>query len=211
MPHSTFITERIKITSKTQSLKLRPTSKDELKAIIEKEIKEQGPDADLNFIDTSEITSMSLLFEGLPIINIHIDRWDTSNVTNMFGMFAKCSDFTGRSVASDDMLQGWNTSRVKDMSLMFNECTNFNCDLSGWNTSKVTEMTIMFHKCKVFESDLSDWDVSNVIDMGGMFMSCDNFKSDLSSWDVSKVLHRADVFKDCPNMQNNPQLQPKFN
>ena len=89
----------------------------------------------------------------------------------------------------------------------------------------------MFHKCKVFESDLSDWDVSNVIDMGGtnrtacshdvMFMSCDNFKSDLryaqrartmlSSWDVSKVLHRADVFKDCPNMQNNPQLQPKFN
>ena len=79
----------------------------------------------------------------------------------------------------------------------------------------------MFHKCKVFESDLSDWDVSNVIDMGGMFMSCDNFKSDLryaqrartmlSSWDVSKVLRRADVFKDCPNMQNNPQLQPKFN
>ena len=110
-----FVNERLKITSNSRPLKIVPKDKKELQAIIKDELVRQGEDADLNFIDTSEITDMSLLFEGLPIRNIHIDRWDTSNVTNMFGMFAKCSDFTGRSVASDDMLQGWNTSRVKDM------------------------------------------------------------------------------------------------
>ena len=37
----------------------------EVSAIIEQELKRQGPDADLNFIDTSKITDMSYLFQDL--------------------------------------------------------------------------------------------------------------------------------------------------
>ncbi len=77
----------IHITSKTKSLRLQPTSKDELRSIIEQELELQGPDADLNFIDTSEITDMSYLFWGLNIGNIKIDQWETSNVKYLSNMF----------------------------------------------------------------------------------------------------------------------------
>lgn len=65
MTLSTFITERLKITSKTRPLeRLRPKTRDELRLLIEKELEFQGEDADLNFIDTSLITDMGSLFFG---------------------------------------------------------------------------------------------------------------------------------------------------
>ena len=65
---------KLRITSTTKSVKVRPTTRDELRSIIEQEIENQGPDADLNFIDTSEITDMSNLFHDLVIRNIKIDE-----------------------------------------------------------------------------------------------------------------------------------------
>ena len=70
------ITERIHITSNTRSATLTPKSKEQLRSIIEQELKRQGPDANLNFIDVSEIFDMSNLFDGLQIENIKIDEWD---------------------------------------------------------------------------------------------------------------------------------------
>ena len=67
--------------------KVVPTTKEELRAIIEQELEQQGADADLNHIDVSGVTDMSWLFYGLDVRNIKIDKWDTSNVTNMRGMF----------------------------------------------------------------------------------------------------------------------------
>ena len=88
MPLSKFINERLHISSNTKSVKLiRPTTKEQLKSIVGQEIKRQGPDADLNHIDVSEITDMSFLFNDSIPGNIKIDGWDVSNVTNMNGMF----------------------------------------------------------------------------------------------------------------------------
>lgn len=70
----------IHITSNSKSLRVRPTSKEQLRSIISDELKHQGPDADLNFIDTSEITDMSSLFIDLKPRNIKIDEWNVSNV-----------------------------------------------------------------------------------------------------------------------------------
>lgn len=131
MSLSHFITERLKITSKTKSLRVQPTSADELRSIIEREIKEQGPDADLNFIDTSEITDMSSLFKWLDIRNIKIDEWNTSKVTNMWGMFNGCENFKGEG------LENWNVSNVTEMRYMFDGCKDFVGDLSDWDTSNV--------------------------------------------------------------------------
>ena len=50
-------------------------------------LKRQGTDVDLNFIDTSKITDMSYLFINLGDRNLKIDKWNTSNVTNMRCMF----------------------------------------------------------------------------------------------------------------------------
>ena len=76
---------RLRITSQTRSAVIRPTSKEQLQSIIEDELERQGPDADLNHIDTEEITDMSLLFCNpyISVRNIKIDQWDTKNVTNM--------------------------------------------------------------------------------------------------------------------------------
>lgn len=108
MTLSTFITERLKITSKTQPLRVKPTSKDDLKAIIKEALEQQGPDADLNFIDVTEVEEMVDLFHYLDIRNIKIDQWDVSNVTNMRNMFSGCEEFNCD-------LSSWDTSNVTNM------------------------------------------------------------------------------------------------
>ena len=72
-------------------------------------------------------------------------NWDFrefSNMTDMEGMFYKCS-----SLESLD-LSIWDTSNVKDMNAMFAYCKNLkSLDLSGWDTSNVIDMRNMFYDC----------------------------------------------------------------
>lgn len=105
----------IHITSKSKSLRVRPTSKEQLQSIIKQEIKRQGPDADLNFIDTSLITDMSELFWLTTIRNIKIDQWNTRNVTNMQNMFYMCTKFDGN-------ISKWDVSNVTNYYCMFYGC-----------------------------------------------------------------------------------------
>jgi len=110
------------ITSKTRPLYVpepvyqRPTSKDELKAIIRQELRRQGPDADLNHIDISDITDMSWLFCCLDVCDIKIDSWNVSNVLTMESMFNGCDRFTGTG------LDKWDTSNVVIKANMFRDC-----------------------------------------------------------------------------------------
>lgn len=129
------------ISHNTKSVKqVRPKTKIELRSLIEQELKSQGPDADLNFIDTSLITDMSSLFMRLYLRNVKIDKWDTSNVTDMSGIFSGCKKF-------DCDLSGWNTSKVTNMSYMFCNCSKFSSDLSGWDISNVVYNNYMFDGC----------------------------------------------------------------
>ena len=76
-----------------------------LARIIKKAIKEHGTQADLNFIDVSQITDMSGLFERVDF-NGDVSQWDVSNVNDMYQMFAY-SSFQG------DISQ-WSIGRVTD-------------------------------------------------------------------------------------------------
>ena len=111
----------IHITSKTKSLRLKPTSKEELIDIIREEIDKQGPDADLNFIDTSLITDMSMLFWWIKIGNIKINEWNVSNVTKMIAMF------TNQNFKCD--LSGWDVSNVERYDAIFENCPNMTPEL----------------------------------------------------------------------------------
>ena len=155
--------------------KYHPRTKKELINYIWIEIDLQGPNANLNIIDTSEITDMVWLFDNsMNIQNIDISQWDVSGVKDMRYMFWGCVNFN-----SD--LSKWDVSKVRNMSNMFSGCTKFNCDLSKWDVGRVEDMNNMFYNCKNFNSDLSRWDVSNVTDMHGMFTGCTSLKK-IPSW-----------------------------
>ena len=140
-------------------------SKEDLREEIEYELKKQGPDADLNMLDTRFVTDMSHLFQDLEIQKIKIDKWDVSNVTDMSYMFEGCYDFI------DKDLGNWNVSNVTNMSHMFENCgyNFFGIGLDNWDVSKVTDMSWMFYGCVELKFDLSKWNVNNVINMEGMF------------------------------------------
>ncbi len=170
-----------------------PTTKDELRKIIEAEIQKQGNQADLNMIDTGLITDMSSLLKDLVSFQGDISEWDTSNVTDMSRMFYGVKAFN-----SD--ISEWDTSNVTDMSYMFYGFSGeypvytgaykvnvFQGDISNWDTSSVTTMESMFESAPLVLVDLSQWDTSNVTNMSKMFSGANSFNKDISSWDTSKV------------------------
>ena len=175
----------------------RPKTKEELVAVIKKEIFEiQGTKdnpnwkADLNCINTSLITDMSDLFAGkffykyeLSKFKGNISKWDVSNVTDMSYMFA-FSQFNGD-------ISKWNVSNVKNMKKMFYK-SKFNKDISNWNVSNVENMNSMFFDSK-FNHDISKWNVSNVKDMNWMF-AFSQFNQDISKWNVSNVKNMEGMF-----------------
>ena len=122
---------------------VQPKTKDELKDIIDKTIKEQGNKCDLNFIDTSLITDMSEMFADSKF-NGDISKWNVSNVKNMRYMFSD-SKFNGD-------ISNWNVSNVENMECMFYD-SKFNGDISKWNVSNVTNTFGMFAKSK-FKKDI---------------------------------------------------------
>ena len=110
-----YIQERLHINKDTSNYyNYHPKTKEELKKLVNNLIKERGNEADLNDIDTSEITDMSYMFTYSKF-NGDISNWDVSKVKNMGYMFWD-SSFTGK----NGDLSNWDVSNVKNMSYMFN-------------------------------------------------------------------------------------------
>ena len=115
-----------------------PKTYKELKELVDKLIKERGNDADLNDIDTSEITDMSYMFT-YSSFDGDISQWDVSNVKNMQEMFYN-STFTGE----NGDISNWDVSNVNNMKYMF--CySEFNVDISNQDVSNVKDMSFMFN------------------------------------------------------------------
>ena len=88
------ISEKLHINKDTTNYyNYHPKTRDELKELVDKLVKERGKDADLNDIDTSEITDMNYMFYKSKF-NGDISNWNVSNVKIMNCMFYK-SKFDG--------------------------------------------------------------------------------------------------------------------
>ena len=119
----------------------QPKTNEELKHIIKKRIREQGPNCDLNDINTSLITDMSYLFDYSKF-NGDISGWDVSNVKDMSSMFC-------RSKFNKD-ISNWNVSNVTDAYAMF-AYSKFNGDIGKWKLRKDCDTSNMFIECPIKE------------------------------------------------------------
>lgn len=114
------------------------------------------------FANCSELTSINLtsfdthhmnmavsMFENCNKLKsiTGLDKFDTSKVTRMDGMFACCNALTALDLSS------FNTDKVTNMSFMFISCRALTeLDLSTFNTSNVTYMSYLFIDCTALAS-----------------------------------------------------------
>ena len=151
----------------------------------------------LQYINTSEVTNMSNMFNGCAVTSLDVSHFNTSNVTDMSGIFRSC-----RKLTSLD-LSNFNTSNVINMYGMFSSCESLtSLDLSNFNTSNVTNMGSMFEYCSSLTSlDVSNFNTSNVTDMSSMFHGCSSLTSlDVSNFNTSNVINMSSMFDGCSSL-----------
>ena len=141
----------------------------------------------INNWNTSNVSDMSRLFEGVNNFNQPIGNWNTSSVTNMYGMFLSA-------LAFNQPIGNWNTSNVTNMSGMFSGTSNFNQAIGNWNTSNVTNMSGMFSSANYFNQAIGNWNTSNVTNMGGMFYSAQAFNQPIGNWNTLNVANMSYMF-----------------
>ena len=155
-------------------------------------------DLDLSNFDTSNVTDMNGIFSGMSnLTTISLSNFDTSKVTNMGSMFYGMRSLTSLNLSNFD------TSQVTDMRDMFFIVLNLtSLDLSNFNTSKVTDMRSMFSGMSSLTSlNLSNFDTSQVTDMSDMFSGMFNLTTlNLSNFDTSKVTDMNYMFTDMYNL-----------
>ena len=146
-------------------------------------------------LNTSEVTDMGGMFwecGSLPYVDV--SGFDTHNVTNMNSMFAECYELTGLDVS------GFDTRNVTSMESMFGNCSELTfLDVSGFNTAKVTSMYNLFGGCGLTSLDLRSFDTHNVTNMCYMFSSCSELKTIYvgEGWTTAGVTVSDEMFYYC--------------
>lgn len=133
---------------KNKKFNMIHATNDNIRLIVKNELDKQGPNADLNYVDVSEVTDMSFLFCG---------RMLNSN----------CLGLSYDDINPD--VTYWDVSKVENMKCMFYYLKNFNRNISEWNVNKVKDMSYMFYKCKKFYQNLYDWETENLESYLNMF------------------------------------------
>jgi surface protein len=156
---------------------------------------------DSSFANARPISTASW-FSGMSLLTTitGIEYLNTSQVTNMFGMFYGCSSLTSLDLSTFD------TSSATNMNRIFDGCSSLtNLDVSNFNTEQATSMTGMFEGCSSLSMlDLSSFNTSRVTSIGSMFKNCTNLVAIYvgDQWNVSGVtnLNSYNMFFGCTNL-----------
>jgi surface protein len=175
-------------------------------------------DGDVSYFNTSNLTNMYGMLTGQGGVFPHgsftnmgnpdIGNWDTSNVTDMTGVFGSQYKF-------NQNIGNWNTSNVTIMAFMFGLAPTpfvlpaavglFNNggsnSIKNWDTSKVTDMSQMFQLQLNFDQEIGTWDVSKVTTMSNMFYGIFNSSTrgifnnggsdSIKNWNTSKLTNMS--------------------
>ena len=115
-----------------------------------------------------------------------LDAGDTSGVTNMYELFAGCSNLTSVPL--------FDTSNVTNMKYMFDSCSKL-ASVPLFDTSKVSNMYGMLVNCSKLAS-VPLFDTSNVTDMSYMLTNCKALTS-VPLFNTSKVTNMSYMFQNC--------------
>ncbi len=137
--------------------------------------------------DTSQVTNMKGLFKNVDEFNEDISEWNVQHVITMSEMFLNALTF-------NQPLNKWNVQSVIDMSNMFLNATGFNQPLNDWNVRNVTNMSGLFYNASLFNQPLNHWHVDNVTTMSGMFKQATVFNQPLHHWSMKNVTTISDMF-----------------
>lgn len=77
-----------------------------------------------------DMTSAQRLFQGVPLFNPDVSKWDLSNLGNMFGMFNGCVNF-------NQPVGHFNVKNVTNMNIVLQSCGSFQQSLAGWDVRNV--------------------------------------------------------------------------
>lgn len=149
--------------------------------------------------DTSNITNMNGMFYSCSSLrSLDVSSWNISNATIIGGMFSGCSGLTSFDISNFD------TSKVVNMNGMFQGCSSLtDIDLSNFDTSKTVGFNHIFSGCTSLTNiDLSSFDTSKVNDMNAMFMECSSLTYlNLSNFNTSSLTQMVQMFYHCDNLQ----------
>lgn len=106
----------------------------------------------LEYLNTSEVTDMTGMFQNCSkLTTLDLSNFNTKNVTSMANMFSGCSGLTSLD------LSGFETSNVTNMEGMFAECGPKKLNITNFNTNKVTNANRMFYKTKIKELKIGSY------------------------------------------------------
>lgn len=150
--------------------------------------------------DTSGVVNMGGMFQDcVNLVNLDLGSFDTSNAKLMNAMFYNCSSLESLNLGN------FTTDLVTNMSAMFENCKSLKVlSISSFNTTNVTNMVGMFHNCNnLVNLDLSNFDTSSVTNMGSMFEECSKLENlDLSNFNTEKVVNMSGMFHNCSGLKN---------
>ena len=150
------------------------------------------------YFNTSNATNMRGMFAyAEKLENLDVTHFVTSKVTDMQTMFSWCGNLTSLDLSSFD------TRNVEMFNGIFQGCYKLvDLDISTFNTSKAIRINHMFNECHSIKSlDLSHFDTRNVEDMQIMFQNCYELISlNISSFNTSNVTKMNHMFNGCKKL-----------
>ena len=158
-----------------------------------------------NNFDTSNTENMEGMFRNCTSIeSLDLTSFNTSKVTNMYGMFCfyRNGTFINNNLKHIEFGNNFITSNVTNMGSMFAGSNLENINLSTFNTNNVTSMFHMFSVMKLTELDLSNFNTSNVTNTQEMFIKCYNLKTIYVSENfvTTNITNSTSMFVDDTNL-----------
>ncbi len=156
-----------------------------------------------NNIDTSDVTNMWGMFSGCSsLIDLDLSYLNTSNVTDMHNMFFGCVSLTNLDLSNFDM------SNVTDIQSMFSSNSEMSLieiiGIENWDTSNFSNLYRVFYSCSSLKSlNLNKWNTSLITNMQYAFYNCRSLENiNLNNWDTSNVTNMMGVFGRCESLEN---------